>query len=90
MKPLIFIPPAQAEALSDTQGDLMQGDLMQGDLMQDDLRSGDCGPRQPWRDDDGAEELLPEPRLHQRREGSASKAAVSNAQLWPSSANSSR
>lgn len=70
MKPLIFIPPAQAEALSDTQ---------------DDLRFGDLAPRQPWRDDEAAEELLPEsvPRQHAGR-------AVSNAQLWPSSVNSSR
>ncbi len=70
MKPLIFIPPAQAEALSDTQ---------------DDLRPGDAGPHQPWRDDDGAEELLPEILPRQRR-----GIAASNAQLWPSSANSSR
>ena len=75
MKPLIFIPPAQAEALSDTQGDLMQ----------DDLRSGDFGPRPPWRDDDGAEELPPE-TLPRQRGGIAG----SNAQLWPSSVNSSR
>lgn len=75
MKPLIFIPPAQAEALSDTQ---------------DDLRPGDFGPRQPWRDDDGAEEMPPERAPRQRRAGAASKAAFSNAQLWPSSVNSSR
>lgn len=66
MKPLIFIPPAQAEALSDTQ---------------EDLRFGDFGPCRPWRDDDGAEELLPEILPRQRREGAASSAAASNAQL---------
>lgn len=76
MKPLIFIPPAQAEALSDTQGDLMP----------DDLRSGDFGPRQPWRDDDGAEEWLPPALLPHQHTASA----VSKAQLWPSSANNSR
>ncbi len=80
MKPLFLIPPAQAEALSDTQGDSMQ----------DDLRPGDFRPRPPWRDDDGAEELLPERAPRQRRDGAASKAAASNAQLWPSSVNSSR
>lgn len=70
MKPLIFVPPAQAEALFDTQ---------------DDLRSGDFGPRQPWRDED-AEDLLPSERLPRQRRDRA----VSNAQLWPSSANNSR
>lgn len=70
MKPLILVPPAQAEALSDTQ---------------DELRCGDFGPRQPWRDDDGTDELLPEILPRQRKER-----AASNAQLWPSSANSSR
>ena len=81
MKPLIFVPPAQAEALSDTQ---------------DDLRSRDIGPRQPWRDEDGADEPLPYERLpRQRPERAVSNSAVpnsavSNAQLWPSSVNSSR
>ncbi len=76
MKPLIFIPPAQAEALSDTQ---------------DDLRSGDFGPRQPWRDEDGTDEPLPYEHLaRQHPERAVSHSAVSNAQLWPSSVNSSR
>ncbi len=78
MKPMILVPPAQAEALSDTQ---------------DDLRCGDFGPRQPWRDDDGADEPPPEilprqsPEILPRQYAAR---AVSNAQLWPSSVNSSR
>ena len=71
MKPLIFVPPAQAEALFD---------------MQDDLRFGEFGPRQPWRDDDGAEESLPPALLPRQR----TAGAVSKAQLWPSSVNNSR
>ncbi len=67
MKPLVFVPPAQAEALSDTQ---------------DELRSGDISVRQPWRDEDAWDELPP---YRERGELSGS-----NAQLWPSSANSSR
>ncbi len=60
MKPLIFVPPAQAEALFDTQ---------------DDLRSGDFGPRQPWLDDDGVEECLPPARLPRQRTASAASKA---------------
>lgn len=67
MKPLILVPPAQAEALSDTQ---------------DELRAGDFSVRQPWRDDESLDDLL----LYSQ----FSESAVSNAQLWPSSANSSR
>ena len=68
MKPLILVPPAQAEALFDTQ---------------EDLRSGEILLRQPWRDEETTEEpsyeLLPRSRTD-----------ASNAQLWPSSVNSSR
>ncbi len=67
MKPLILVPPAQAEALSDTQ---------------DDLRSGGFSARQPWRDDESLDDLLSYSQF--------SEISVSNAQLWPSSANSSR
>jgi len=67
MKPLILVPPAQAEALSDTQ---------------DDLRSGEFSARQPWRDDESLDDLLSYSQF--------SEISVSNAQLWPSSANSSR
>ncbi len=91
MKPLIFIPPAQAEALSDTQDDLRL----------DDLRAGDFGLRQPWRDDenfnentnDAAEEFSCERSARPRQEPlkpPLSKTSPSNAQLWPSSINSSR
>ena len=45
MKPLIFVPPAQAEALYDTQDDL-----------RDDLRPEDRVPRLPWRDEESSEE----------------------------------
>ena len=69
MKPLILVPPAQAEALFDTQ---------------DDLRSGEIPLRQPWRDEEAAEE----PLAYEFTSRSSKKAA--NAQLWPSSANSSR
>lgn len=48
MKPLILVPPAQAEALSDTQ---------------DELRTGDFSLRQPWRDDELTDELLSYPQL---------------------------
>lgn len=67
MKPLILVPPAQAEALSDTQ---------------DDLRSGAFSARQPWCDDESLDDLLSYSQF--------SEISVSNAQLWPSSANSSR
>lgn len=75
MKPMIFVPPAQAEALSDTQENWTP----------EDLRFGDLGLRQPWRDEDTAGELLPEIVPRQRPE-----MAVSKAQLWPSSVNNSR
>ena len=67
MKPLILVPPAQAEALSDTQ---------------DDLRAGEVSVRQPWRDDEPYEDLPSYSQL--------SESSLLNAQLWPSSANSSR
>ena len=67
MKPLILVPPAQAEALSDTQ---------------DELRTGEFSVRQPWRDDESYDDLLSYAQL--------SEISASNAQLWPSSANSSR
>ena len=67
MKPLILVPPAQAEALSDTQ---------------DELRTGEFSVRQPWRDDEAYDDLLSCVQL--------SEISASNAQLWPSSANSSR
>ena len=41
MKPMIFVPPAQAEALYDTQVD-----------PRDDFSLDDQAARQPWRDDD--------------------------------------
>lgn len=76
MKPMIFVPPAQAEALSDTQ---------------DNLCSVVLSIRQPWRDDEGVEETLSSSPPHvQRLEASASKIPVSKAQHWPSSVNISR
>ena len=51
MKPIMLVPPAQAEALSDSQ---------------DDLRSDLCldhrAPPLPWRDDENSDE----PFLHQQ------------------------
>ena len=47
MKPLMFVPPAQAEALYDTQDDL-----------RDDLRLDDRLTRLPWRDDESSEDLF--------------------------------
>ena len=41
MKPMILVPPAQAEALYDTQAD-----------PRDDFSLDDQSARQPWRDDD--------------------------------------
>lgn len=79
MKPIILVPPAQAEALSDTQ---------------DDLRSGDFGVRQPWRDDEAIDDLFSDEMFSyetsSRPRNEPLKAPLSNAQLWPSSANSSR
>lgn len=76
MKPMIFVPPAQAEALCDAQ-DEGRDDLCLADL---------CRPErtifQPWRDDESADDSAP--RLP------ASQSSLPNAQLWPSSANSSR
>ena len=67
MKPMILVPPAQAELLSDTQ---------------DELRAGDTPLRQPWRDDESFDERLAyAPRVEM---------SGPNAQLWPSSVNSSR
>lgn len=51
MKPLIFIPPAQAEVLNDTQDDLRD------DCLRDD-GSNDRISRQPWRDDDGYDDAV--------------------------------
>ncbi len=45
MKPLMTVPPAQAEALFDTQDDLRDDYL--ADLCRSDRMAG-----QPWRDDD--------------------------------------
>ena len=47
MKPLICVPPAQAEALYDTQ-----------DELRDDLRLDDRVTRLPWRDDESLDEPL--------------------------------
>ncbi|MGI4791716.1 MAG: hypothetical protein ACRYFS_23085 [Janthinobacterium lividum] len=47
MKPMMFVPPAQAEALYDTQDDL-----------RDDLRLDDRVTRLPWRDEDNSEETF--------------------------------
>lgn len=47
MKPLMLVPPAQAEALSDTQEDLRGG-----------LPLDDHAPPVPWRGDDILEEPL--------------------------------
>jgi hypothetical protein len=47
MKPLVCVPPAQAEALYDTQEDL-----------RNDLRLDDRAARMPWRDEENLEEAL--------------------------------
>jgi hypothetical protein len=51
MKPLMFIPPAQAEVLSDTQDDL-RDDYLRDDGLND---RGTC---QPWRDDDCSDDAV--------------------------------
>ena len=76
MKPLVFTPPAQAEALYDAQ------DEGRDDLCLPDLCRADRTVFLPWRGDESADDLSREP--------SQSPVSAPNAQLWPSSANSSR
>jgi hypothetical protein len=51
MKPLMFVPPAQAEVLSDTQDELRE-DCLRDDGLNDRVT------RQPWRDDDGSDDAI--------------------------------
>ena len=52
MKPFVTVPPAQAEALFDTQNCCDAQDTRREDYLAD-LRRWDQTASQPWRDDDG-------------------------------------
>ncbi len=77
MKPMLFVPPAQAEALCDAQ------DAGRDDLCLADLCRTERAVFQPWRDDESTDDLL-------QCTAPQTPASVPSAQLWPSSANSSR
>ena len=65
MKPVVTVPPAQAEALFDAHGYSDDYHNAQGDLRDDcltELCRCDRSAGQPWRDDDGEElHVIPRP-----------------------------
>ena len=79
MKPLIFVPPAQAEALCDAQ------DAGRDDLCLPNLCRIDRTILLPWRGDESVSDLPGKPS-----HSPVPPASAPSAQLWPSSANSSR